>query len=407
MSKKPTKLSIAMKLCEPLHPGSTTNTHYICKLCNSTMSGVQPSNITAHMESKHREKFNSEWKAVASGSLQQEMEILRMEMIQNMTEIVTVNCRPFSSLSDSGFQKIMRRDIDLLDSAGLAHGITLNGKIPPAVEDHMKHLAESIMKIIEEEVKDIPVSMMVDIGTRNGRDILGVSIQYFRNGRVVVRSIGNFEFPIAHTGENIKIKILECLKTFKISPSQVISITSDNASNMLSMIKSFNRELDKEGAHNAGNWNDDERNDTTDADYFDSMISNDEIAKIVDEYNSVNSMTDIELEAERRNAEANAILDEDSYYLDLLKDLQNDFVLHTIHTSGIKCAAHTLQLGINDWLKLPRISVLLNVCRAGCKLLKKSSYRQRANAQKLEMKIPPRDNATRWNSAYRMVSLQF
>lgn len=127
------------------------------------------------------------------------------------------------------------------------------------------------------------------------------------------------------------------------------------------------------------------------------------ILLIVDEYRTINSMTEDEIETERRNAEASAIMEETEHYLTLLRDLENEFALHTLIANGIRCAAHTLQLAIKDALKSSKIKVLLNVCRMSCKLLRKSSYKNRMRDQKFDIPSPRLDTAFRWNSTFRMV----
>lgn len=115
-------------------------------------------------------------------------------------------------------------------------------------------------------------------------------------------------------------------------------------------------------------------------------------------------MTDADIEAERRNADASEILEEKSHYFNLLKDLQNEFVLHTLNTSGIKCAAHTLQLAIKSALKSAKIGILINVCRMACKLVRKISYKNSLRKQNLKEVRPRLDCAVRWNSTFLMVT---
>lgn len=60
------------------------------------------------------------------------------------------------------------------------------------------------------------------------------------DSHIVIRSIGMIDLTAAHTAEYIATEILERLKLFGIKTTQLISITTDNATNMTAMIQRFN-----------------------------------------------------------------------------------------------------------------------------------------------------------------------
>lgn len=306
-------------------------------------------------------------------------------------------------------RKLNSREVELLKNCG--HGIGLsagNKKCPPAVLEHIDYLSNAIINAIKLETKDRLISLMVDIGTRNRRDILGISVQYMHDGHIKIRSLGMMLLNKSHTAENIKIGIMACLRIFDVKPCQIVSITSDNASNMISMIKLFNRELEEESDDSiTDNSLENDCEDIDDNDFMWSGILDEEINRVVDDYNTINSMTVDEIEAKRRNDEASEILDDSSHYLELLKDLENEFILHTLITNGIRCAAHTLQLAMKGALKSTKIATLLNVCRTACKLLRKQSYKNRLRNANIKIPLPNLDCAVRWNSTFRMVKWIF
>lgn len=78
--------------------------------------------------------------------------------------------------------------------------------------------------------------------------------------------------------------------------------------------------------------------------------------------------------------------------------------MHTLNSSGIRCAAHTLQLAVKKALKAKHIRVIIDMCRIACKLLRKASYKNRMREQNLKIASPRLDCAVRWNSTYRMVT---
>lgn len=80
---------------------------------------------------------------------------------------------------------------------------------------------------------------MTDIATCRDRSILGISIQFLANEKHRVVCLGMCEFKARRTAQNIKVALWDCLNEYDVPHEQIISITSDNASNMTAMIKIF------------------------------------------------------------------------------------------------------------------------------------------------------------------------
>lgn len=417
MAHNVTKLSAAMGFLDPLHAENPDNFYYKCKIedCKAVLSGKKKWNLVAHFEKQHSSIFskNLTLRYVKSQSNNGELERRRLEHIQYLTQLVTVNGRPFMHLSDSGLIGLTARELKYLQDAGFGEGLT--GNPPPAVMKHIEYLSCEIKSAIKLEVKNSLVSLMVDIGSRNGRDILGISLQYMHDGRVIIRSIGMILLTSSHTGANIEAEILACLDMLDIKPAQVISITTDNGSNMLKMIKLFNQKSGTDTTENNDivqncepeEFDESEQCDELlkNADIYDSDYINMEINNIIEEFNSIQSMSPENLrEAQKREADILEMLDDSSHYIDLLKSLQNEFATHTLNSYGIKCAAHTLQLVVKKSLKEPRIRVLIDMCRVACKLLRTASYKNRLHQHNLQIVLPQLDCAVRWNSTYKMVT---
>lgn len=413
------KTSVAMSLLHPIHPDDPNNMFYNCKIetCKALLSANTKWNLVKHFETSHASIFKDEIRKANSKSEEnnQELEQRRLEVIQQTTEIVTVNGRPFKCLSDSGLMGLRSRELKYLKDAGYGDGLT--GDPPPTVLNHIEYLSAEITSAITLEVKSSLVSLMVDIGSKNRRDILGISIQYMRDDCVIIRSIGMLQITKSHTAAHVKSEIMTCLQKFGIAPNQVISITSDNASNMIAMVKLFNRSSGSDKNENGANGSDSENEVDAeideseqseellrDANIYDDDYINAQIEGIFDEFNSIQNMSPEELrEAEEREAEIQEILDDSSHYFDLLKLLQNEFAAHTLNSHGIRCAAHTLQLAMKKALKGKQIRVLIDMCRIASKMLRKASYKNRMHEQNLKIFLPRLDCAVRWNSTYRMV----
>lgn len=159
-----------------------------------------------HFENVHswvfKQKFGEAVTEGAKNKYAREYKIRRLEYIQHLTNIVTVNGRPFAYLQDSGIVGLAARELQFLQDAG--HGEGLTGVLPPAVMSHIDFLTSEIQRLISLEVRYLLVSLMVDIGSRNGRSILGLSIQFMCDGKISVRSIEMVLLTISHTGVKLK-----------------------------------------------------------------------------------------------------------------------------------------------------------------------------------------------------------
>lgn len=71
----------------------------------------------------------------------------------------------------------------------------------------------------------------------------------------------------------------------------------------------------------------------------------------------------------------------------------------------VNCAAHTLQLGINDGLKSldGKAKNVILLARRAAKFLRKQSTINEMKKCGLRLKLPRLDCVTRWNSTYLMV----
>lgn len=96
-------------------------------------------------------------------------------------------------------------------------------------------------------------------------------------------------------------------------------------------------------------------------------------------------------------------LNDSTEYDNLLAELGNEFVLRTKFINGIRCAEHTLQLGITDMLKKPCVNLLMNLAKAVTIKLRTSSHRNKLTEKGIKFKIPHMFCITRWGSEYIMV----
>lgn len=371
-----------------------TKTH-ICNLCQQKKNGAKEWNLVSHLQKCHPQIYNSLFNHVDAP------QVKRLQLLQRCTEIVGVNGRPFSYLLDSGFQGIIRDKLDELHLAGF--GINLTHQNLTEVKAHLRHTAQKIKEKIQMETANRPLSLVVDLVSRRRRSICGFSVQYIVNGQLKIRSIGMIELLQAHTGKYIAEVIIERLKDYGISLRQIITITTDNGSNVLKMVRDINDHLHaeieqaKRSAESDQNAANESQFDSRDADSLIEVLLNEE--------------------TELTDDDAMEILFEETQFdsnnnVTLLNALSNELTAHNTNVmdiTGINCAAHTLQLAIHDSIsKLPKnFQNVIALCRRVCKFMRLKSTSVALETMGIEHSLPRIENATRWCSLFLMVYITF
>lgn len=367
----------------------TTNKTHKCKLCQEHFSGIKLHNLVQHIEKRHNDVFETFLEKDKIPAVK------RLKLLQHCTEICSINGRPFEYLHDSGFRKIIQSQLDELKAAG--HALNLSDHGLTVVKKHLGETARQIRKIIENEVKNRPLSLLVDAVTKRGRSILGVSIQFVLDGQLKIRSIGMIELNQKHTGKYLAELIIKRLDELGIKLFQIMTITTDNAANVLKMVRDMDgilqSEIDKAKPPT------DEQNANTER--CDSSINEEE-----------------DCDSEINNLLAICDITDDDALDSIIEHVNNENLLNAISTelegagavflfdiTGVNCAAHTLQLAINDALaKMPNsFKNIIELCRVVCKVLRQKSCRIEMEQLDIPYKKPRIENATRWGSMFLMV----
>lgn len=242
------------------------------------------------------------------------------------------------------------------------------------------------------------LSVMADISQKHHRSLLEIQIQFDYNGDTVKRSLGMIEVIEKRDGVNLKRIIFERLAMFGITENQIATITVDNGSNFIAMIKLIHQnygdnDIDPPVQQIACVYNVNQ-NDGNEAQSYE-IFSDNEIQLLI-----------MEAEAEIDGTsmiENDVYLDDAFEYDNLLEDLGNQFVLSTKFINGIRCGEHTLQLGVTDMLKSESIAVLMRLAKAAVIKLRTSSFRNKLIVNNIDFTIPHMYCITRWGSEYVMV----
>lgn len=376
----------------PFAKNDEKDTQYFkCTLCPSEIKGKNTHNLAAHISNCHKEQFK-EIDSVNKDSLA----VKRLKLLHNAVEIVSVNGKPFNFLLASGNQNGIRNKIDKLHKAGIQ--ISLAHESLSDVKSQLHQMAEKVRSKICDEVKDTILCMVLDIGTVNDRSIQGVNLQYIKNGKLQSRSIGTIELQQSHTGTYLAKVCIDRIQEFAINIKQIISITRDNAANLNTMVAGMDDCLKisiSDGFEQLQLKKPTILLSAADEERADSAIA--ELLTTQDEMPDEEIITDMfEAAIHARNQK---LLDEISAEL-----RESGFDIQW-EITNIKCAAHTLQLGINDTLKsMPvKLQNLIQLCRRAVKFLRLPKTEQEAKAANIKYTKPRIEVVTRWGSMYQMV----
>lgn len=346
----------ALKYFEPLcekEVDGVKKKKYSCNLCTSEINGTKQHNLVAHLQKVHPENFD------LIADRKKDIPVKRLEFLQNIVEMVTVNGRPFKSISDSGFKSIVQNKLNKFDAAGCS--LNLSDHNLPEVKEHMSEMASRVRDKIKEEVRCRALSLLVDIGTKNRRSIFGVSVQYTINGKFRTRSIGMIELDQSNTGKYLAGVVRDQLKLFGIDLRQILTITTDNGKNVLKMIRDFYAILQDEIEQSASEDASTEslRTNTVGESNTDDIQTDDEINQVLAEMGT-------DEEALEEIFEESLLKRHENLLNEMSRQLVNDFGLNVLwDITGVNCSAHTLQLVVKDALLLIEKKIeILSVCAA-------------------------------------------
>lgn len=111
------------------------------------------------------------------------------------------------------------------------------------VKQLLQTAAEKVREKIRLEVKNRPLSALLDIVTVNSRSILGLSVQFIVGGQLKVRSIRLIELVEAHTSKCLGEVTKKRFNEFQIALYQIISMTKDNVANVSKMVRDIDDNL--------------------------------------------------------------------------------------------------------------------------------------------------------------------
>lgn len=406
---KPSQVARAKQfMTEEFVDGKSTN-RYKCNLCteagtpNESKSGNNPSNLVAHFKSLHKPTYRDHIVCKNEDNIA----VRRLKAVHSCVELVAINSLPFSSLSSSGFRLALDEKLRDFQLAGCE--LNLSDHHVYEIKEKVREVARQIHDQIKLEVKGNIISVMVDSATRQQRSIFGINIQYRHNGILKVVTLAMRELRDNHTAKYLANVLTEVLGSFGIDLEQVLTITTDSGSNMLAMVKNIEKLLFENSEGDLSSTSNDQAENEVltpeptaiHVSIDDDDISEEDIERFLGEIeHSVDAALD---EALDNNAIYGRLLD------NLVSDVRQRTGSHHLFVSSIKCAAHTLQLAVNDAIALLGKNDMnaIALCRHVAKFLRLQNTKHEMRRLGLKCILPALDVVTRWSSTFRMVIFIF
>lgn len=401
------------KKCLPLFEWACENNGnqmYKCKVCKNDVNGNKKWNLAAHLEYHHSEEYNE---AISDEKSDKSTDYIRLKLLLNLVELVTVNGRPFKCITDSAISSLLEEKLEKLKLAG--KGVNLQDPHLKDVKEKLKQVAEKIRQKIRTETKNRALSLLVDIVTKHGRSILGVSIQYILNGKITTRSIGMIELQDRHTGIYLATVIKERLHELGIDLAQIISITTDNGSNVLKMIRDMESDLRKAiDDANSGQAQliqtpvkSNSKNDCTETN---EVVTDEQIEEALAQPETADDDELLRrIFGETDDSNEQILKDNHTLLTAITQTLNREHYLNVMwNITGVNCGAHTLQLMIKDGTKAMTQAHrnVIGLCRRIAILLRKNTTQDEMRKIGQDYKKPRIDVETRWCSEYLMVFLK-
>lgn len=384
--------SLVLEFFEPVVDENGNTDYFQCKLCSKTRNGSKKSNLVSHLKCMHISVYTAKVKKKVDGTSHLKLE--RLKLLQNCVELTTVNKQPFANISSSGFQKIIGEKLDELQKGGC--GLNLRSRSLDSVKDHIRKTAARIRAIIGSEIKDRMFSMSADIVTKNNRSIFGLYMQYKVKGLLKTRCVGMKQLHDRHSAKYLCEVLEKCVGEYGATKNNVIALTTDNASNMKSLVTSINKNIGDE----MNSDNDDDNSDqqiSCDVHVFETQSTTTATSNTIDETD------DIEI----TNLMSRLLPNESDWsFCDHMGNMDWSSMNSLALVNGVNRAAHTIQLAIKNALKefenFEQANVI-NMCRDVCKFIRQQTTIYTMKKKGIKPKFPALDVDTRWSSTYLMV----
>lgn len=362
-------------------------------MCQTEINGNKDWNLSNHLDHCHKEQHDEICKTKKKHLAQK-----RLELLHNAVEIVSKNGRSFAFLLSSGYQNGIKNKVRKLNEAG--YSISLSNPLSD-VKQHLHAMTQIARQKIRDTVRGYHFSVLVDIKTKNSRSVLGVTLQFRRDGKFTLFSIGIIELHVSHTGLNLAKVCIDRLNDYALNIRKVISVTRDNGANVGKMVRDMHIDLQNSVTETQAQVSLPSKPSKSTAE---RDTTDENIAQLLAEADDISDEDELACVIE------NALLQDHERLLnDMAVEMQNQGFNVQYDITGVNCAAHTLQLAVTDALKAIPSSQknVIELIRRVAKILRLSTSKQEIIEAGINYKLPRLDCVTRWGSMYEMVGTIF
>lgn len=315
------------------------------------------------------------------------MSIEKME--ESAVSLVSDSLRPFKAIDDPGYQVYVQACMEQFpeDERRAISSYTTRQKVETK--------ARQVRADLTNELSNRIISLKVDAATRGTRSFLGINAQYIEEGKIILRNLANREMHVRHTASNICDVVREVLREYNIPLKNVYSITSDNGTNIIlagQLLNDYMEEMDEEfpveeTIDDPITIDETEVTDTTDSD----ETSDNDNGTADDGIFGLNESEDV------FGVDLQAVQCEELDSVQLVEGQGAD----RLELAVVRCAAHTLQLGVGDALAAGGVNPFLARMNRLAKALRQKNVVLLLRMNKL--KVPVLRNKTRWHSSFTML----
>lgn len=219
----------------------------VCLVCEKKLKGHRTANIKRHyklMHNKHFDESDSDTEIQQLSSIvkkkskhrQVYLKMDKNKFLKCCAGLVTVKNIPFRIFDDMDYFK------ELISPYEEEFKVNLNSKNISLI---VTQAATKMKEVIRKNVNKRMISLKVDIATRMEKHILGINIQYIKDYKICINTLGMLQIKKKHTGEFLKTEIINCLREYNLDINQVYSSTTDNGANVVKASKML-KELQEE-----------------------------------------------------------------------------------------------------------------------------------------------------------------
>lgn len=287
-----------------------------CKTCTMIFAGNHVTNLRRHIMAKHHEIYRQ---SIAEYEEDEDVSDCETEVkfsVKYSKKQINNACLELVTQESQPLSFFNSNSFKCLTDQifkGLNMTPITSHNIMAAVNEEEIRLKRLIMKKLTRKI----ISLKMDSATRHGRSVLGINAQIMEKGKLEVFTLSMREICVPQTGVNLKAEVEEVLRDFNIAKNQIYSITTDNGRNMLKAVDLLASTTYEENS---------DQND------FEESLFN-------------------------------------------LEEFENTFSAENRNIFSVKCAAHTLQLVVKDFLGKPNITSIVEKARQVVKTLRTPNCR--------------------------------